>query len=151
MKHEFVCFVRDSKITGLDRVSLNQAIALYEGREIVVEVRELTDKRTRKQLNFWQGIVVPLAKEGFNEIGYPMTLEDTHEILMLKFFPKSVMDPETGEMITTRRSMGNGGDVTEDEFFNKLPVIQSWCSEHLNGCYIPDYGEREFASNKEQQ
>lgn len=94
-------------------------------------------QRSNQQNRFYWGVVVPMVRDGFNEKGTELSLEETHEFLKYKFNSTEFVNHDTGEClpvpISTTKLMTTG-------FMEYVEKIQRFAAEWF-GIVIPDPGE----------
>lgn len=102
--------------------------------DVAVTIERKSRKRSNQQNRYYFGVIVPLCKRGFNDLGHELNDEDTHTFLKSKFNPKDVLFEDTREVFTF------GGSTTEMDtvdFMLYVEKIQQFAAEILN-VIIPD-------------
>lgn len=99
---------------------------------------EKSNKRSTAQNRFYWGIVIPMVKTSFIELGHEVTAEETHEFLKSKFNAIQVSNKDTGEMIDLPRSTTR---LSKMDFCEYVEKIQRFAATFL-GIVIPDPSEQ---------
>jgi len=94
-----------------------------EGKVVECIIRPETKLRSRRQLNYYWGVVIPILCES---TGYDR--DSMHEVIKGKFYPKV----EILETIVPIRS----SKMTTIQIEERNNAIREWASEFLD-CYIP--------------
>ena len=91
--------------------------------------------RSVQQNRYWWSCLIPLVKQGLNDIGYNevKTNEEAHEVIK-SLFLKKYIDNGTE---TALEMSGSTTDLTTIEFNELIANVQQWASEFL-GIVIPD-------------
>ena len=99
-----------------------------------VSIKKKT-KRSTSQNRYWWGGVLPLVKQGLNDIGYHevKTNEEAHEVIKALFLKKYI---DNGTETALEMS-GSTTDLTTIEFNELIANVQQWAAEFL-GIVIPD-------------
>ena len=133
MKTFCLIHIREGKITN-PAVIRKAFDGLKDGRYTVDITRQ--NKRSNPQNAYYWGLVIPLLKKGFEDLGHELTAEEVHEFLKAKFNFKEIINEETGEVnqipLSTTR-------LSKLEFSEYIEKIQRWAAEFLN-LVIPDPG-----------
>lgn len=108
---------------------------LFTGKEIEVTIRKKRKRRSTEQNRYYWGVVVPLIQSGLKEIGEFVTIEDTHEILKIKFLRRQRVDENTGEVIFERTA--STADLSTVEFLEYIERCALFAAEWL-GVTIPE-------------
>jgi len=126
--------VKSGKLTFKQRsVFLDDVSKLKDG-DYVVTVENRKKTRSIEQNRYYWGVVVPLVKEGLNDIGYKLTTEAVHEFLKGQFNVKEIVNEKSGEIL---KAVGSTTELTTSGMMEYFAQIQQWATEYLN-IYIPD-------------
>ena len=117
---------------------LNDILRVFQEKDVIITVEKKKRKRSLNQNAFYWGCVVPICKEGLTEVGYRVTMDETHEYLKKQFLKKELVNENTAEILETT---GSSSELTTSEFMDYLAEIQQWASEYLN-TYVPDPNEQ---------
>ena len=100
---------------------------LKDGRYIVDITKQ--NKRSNPQNAYYWGLVIPLLKKAFEDLGHELTAEEVHEFLKAKFNFKEIINQETGEVnqipLSTTR-------LSKSEFSDYIEKIQIFAATFLN-------------------
>ena len=116
--------------------------AIKKGRAVKVEVKSLSSK-TKEQLGFYWGIVLPRIQQGMEEHGNEMSLAEINQFLNDKFFcnvKTVVWKKGLDEHIHTVRIPRSKSGATIDEMSEFIERVIRWASVDL-GVYIPSPNE----------
>lgn len=115
-----------------------EAVKSFEGQAIEIVFRKPTKKRSNPQNAFYYGVVIPIVNNALREAGTVLTLDDTHEILKLKFLKETIsVNEETGEMLERIKSTT---ELTTGQFCDFIKQIQIFAAEYF-GVIVPDPNE----------
>jgi hypothetical protein len=84
MKLSFPTKVINGQISS-NRQPIAEAIKSFEGKEIVLTIERKRKKRSNEQNAYLWGVVYPILKDGFYQIGYKLTTEEVHELMKQSF------------------------------------------------------------------
>ena len=121
-----------------NRKTFIDELKLFAGKKVTIEIKKKMKTRSTFQNSYYWGVVIPLVKNGLFEVGYPVNLEQTHELLKSKFRIIEIPNVNTGEIIN---SIGSTADMTTSEMMDYFAEIKQWAAEFLN-VYIPDPNEQ---------
>lgn len=137
MKYEIRSHVTECKLTR-NRNLLMEAIASFEGKDVIVKIEKAKKKRSNPQNAYMWGVVIPLMREALKESGHTMTNEMVHELLKLRFLKESILvNEETGECVERIKSTQELSTTQMMEYFID---IQKFAMEYF-GVNIPDPNE----------
>jgi len=137
MNYEIKTSVVDGNLKR-NRNLIKDAIASFEGKEIIIKIEKAKKKRSTPQNNYYWGVVIPLIQLGLKETGNPMTAEKAHELLRLKFLKKQIhVNEETGEILEYIQSTT---ELTTSQFMDFMVETQHFSLEYFN-IIIPDPNE----------
>ena len=94
MNFEIVSEVKNGSLTR-NRNLIKDAIATFEGKQVVIKIEKFKKKRSTQQNRFYYGIVVPIVQNCLKEAGHIMTNESTHDLIKLKFLKETLFVNET--------------------------------------------------------
>ena len=123
-----------------NREQIKQAIASFEGKEIIITIDKAKKTRSNNQNNFYWGVCIPLIQSGLKDAtGEFRSSENIHYNILLPLFSPSVeiINTDTGQVLTERIS---SSEMTTIQFCSYILEIQKWASEFLN-IDIPDPNE----------
>lgn len=126
--------IKDGVLTISNRrIFAHDLKTLSDGSVTIVVEREYK-KRSNKQSRYYWGVVIPLCKRGFNDLGHDLNDEDTHTFLKSKFNSIPILFEDTGELFPLGRSTTEMDTIDFKIFIEK---IQQFAAEILN-TEIPD-------------
>lgn len=130
-----IVHIRNGAITN--PAAIRKAFNELKDGKYTVDITRLS-KRSLPQNNFYWGVVIPLMKKSFLDLGHELTAEEVHDFLKSKFNVKEIVNDGTGEVnqipLSTTR-------LTKSEFSGYINRIQIFASQFLN-VYIPDPNEQ---------
>lgn len=132
---EFFITIRDGQILNKKRIKK----AFDELKDGTYQVKiESAKKRSLQQNKYYFGCVLPMAKQGFNDIGYDeiQTTEDVHEIFK-SLFIKRHFENKDGLVM---EYVGTTTKLSTFEFMEYIDKIAKFCAENLS-IAIPAPGE----------
>jgi hypothetical protein len=89
------------------------------------------NKRSNNQNSMYWGYIIHQVKDGLKEVGYDgiENDDDVHSMLKMMFLKKTVVNHDTGEMIT--EIPGSTTGLTTHEFSEYIEKIIKFCAEYL--------------------
>jgi hypothetical protein len=134
MKYE----IRSNVINGnlkRNRNLILDALKSFEGQEITITLQKAKKRRSNPQNSFYHAVCVPIMQQCLKDAGYLMTLEQTHEMLKLRFLKESILvNEQTAEYIERIKSTT---ELSTIEFMEYILDIQKFAIEYFN-TEIPD-------------
>lgn len=118
----------DGQITIHHRPALKEWARQNSGRNILVKFERRGAKRSTPQCRYYFGVVVQSVMQGFRDIGYYMTKDETHYWLKQKFNPAQV--PGNGGLVID--VAGTTTDLNKIEFSEYIERIAQFAAEYLN-------------------
>lgn len=138
MKISVVSEVKNGKLIR-NRNQLNEVIKSFEGQEITISVEKRKIKRSNPQNRYYWSTIIVIMQNCLKSTGNMFSLEDTHELLKLRFLKHSfLINEETGECVERVKSTT---ELSTIEFSEYVEQIQQWCAE-MFGVVIPSPGEQ---------
>lgn len=137
MKYEIRSNVENG-ILKRNRNLLIDAIKSFEGQQVIVTIEKAKKKRSNPQNSFYWGCVIPIIQSGLKEVGELMTLEQTHDLLKLRFLKETILvNEESGEYIERVKSTT---ELSTVEFMELIQNVQIFAVEYF-GVEIPEPNE----------
>lgn len=99
-----------------------------------ITIERKSRKRSNQQNAYYWGVIIPLCKRGFNDLGHDLNDEDTHTFLKSKFNALDIVFEDTGEVFPLGRSTTEMDTI---DFMMYVEKIQQFAAEILN-TIIPD-------------
>lgn len=127
--------VSNSKLSTIATNDIRKAIAQLEGENVEITIKRAKTKRTLPQNSFYFGCVVPIIRQGLKDLGYTMTLSETHEFLKDKFLQEELVHPETSEFIGKRTKSTT--ELSKGEMVEYINNIMDFSATIL-GIVIPE-------------
>ena len=125
--------VEDNKIIFDDKEVFKYETNKYNGKKIIVELREAKNIRSLKQNSYMWGVVFPEISQ---HTGY--TAQEVHDIICSKFLRRLVEKDEFSYEV-----IGGTSDLDTKEFETLMAQVREWASFEL-GVWIPEPNEGEF-------
>ena len=133
MNFEIISEVKNGSLTR-NRNLIKDAIATFEGKQIVIKIEKFKKKRSTQQNRFYFGIVIPIVQNCLKEAGHIMTNESTHDLIKLKFLKETLFVNETtGEVIERIKSTT---ELSTSQFMDLLAEINNFTFEYF-GVSLP--------------
>ena len=133
MNYEIISEVKNGSLTR-NRNLIKDAIASFEGKQVVIKIEKFKKKRSTQQNRFYFGIVVPIVQNCLKEAGHIMTNESTHDLIKLKFLKETLFVNETtGEIIERIKSTT---ELSTSQFMDLLAEINNFTFEYF-GVILP--------------
>jgi hypothetical protein len=135
--------IRSNVINGnlkRNRDHIKQAIASFEGKEVIISIDKAKKNRSNNQNSYYWGVCIPLIQSGLKEAtGEYFGIDNIHYDILLKMFAPSleVVNKSTGQILSRQIS---SSDMTTIQFMEYVMEVQKWASEFLN-INIPDPNE----------
>ena len=96
--------ITNGKLSIYHQDKYKENIQLFGDCEVVIEITRKTRKRSNKQLGYYFAGVVPIIKQGLEELqGEPFSTEEVHELLKMYCNGFDIVNLETGEVIRIGR------------------------------------------------
>ncbi len=133
MNFEIISEVKNGTLTR-NRNLIKDAIATFEGKQIVIKIEKAKKKRSTQQNRFYHGIIIPIVQNCLKEAGHIMTNESTHDLIKLKFLKEALfVNEETGEVIERIKSTT---ELSTSQFMDLLAEINNFTFEYF-GVSLP--------------
>lgn len=124
--------IKDGVITVSNKKRFIQDCGQFKDCEVEIIVKK-KGTRSTQQNRYYFGVVVAEVRLGLKEIGYDMTVDETHYFLKNKFHIVSIGNKDGVEI----QVPGSTTDMNTIEFMEYFSKIQQWGAEYL-GINIPD-------------
>lgn len=133
MNYEIISEVKNGSLTR-NRNLIKDAIATFEGKQIVIKIEKFKKKRSTQQNRFYYGVIIPIVQNCLKEAGHVMTTESTHDLIKLKFLKETLFVNETtGEVIERIKSTT---ELSTSQFMDLLAEINNFTFEYF-GVSLP--------------
>ena len=133
MNYEIISEVKNGSLTR-NRNLIKDAIATFEGKQIVIKIEKFKKKRSTQQNRFYYGVIIPIVQNCLKEAGHIMTSESTHDLIKLKFLKEALFVNETtGEVIERIKSTT---ELSTSQFIDLLAEINNFTFEYF-GVTLP--------------
>lgn len=133
MNFEIISEVKNGSLTR-NRNLIKDAIATFEGKQIVIKIEKFKKKRSTQQNRFYYGVIIPIVQNCLKEAGHIMTSESTHDLIKLKFLKETLFVNETtGEVIERIKSTT---ELSTSQFMDLLAEINNFTFEYF-GIILP--------------
>jgi hypothetical protein len=133
MNFEIISEVKNGSLTR-NRNLIKDAIATFEGKQIVIKIEKAKKKRSTQQNRFYYGVIIPIVQNCLKEAGHIMTNESTHDLIKLKFLKEALfVNEETGEVIERIKSTT---ELSTSQFMDLLAEINNFTFEYF-GVTLP--------------
>ena len=133
MNYEIISEVKNGSLTR-NRNLIKDAIATFEGKQIVIKIEKFKKKRSTQQNRFYYGVIIPIVQNCLKEAGHVMTNESTHDLIKLKFLKETLfVNEDTGEIIERIKSTT---ELSTSQFMDLLAEINNFTFEYF-GVSLP--------------
>jgi hypothetical protein len=133
MNYEIISEVKNGSLTR-NRNLIKDAIATFEGKQIVIKIEKLKKKRSTQQNRFYYGVIIPIVQNCLKDAGHIMTSENTHDLIKLKFLKEVLfVNESTGEVIERIKSTT---ELSTSQFMDLLAEINKFTFEYF-GVSLP--------------
>ena len=135
--------IRSNVIDGnlkRNREQIKQAIASFEGKEVIISIEKAKKNRSNNQNSYYWGVCIPLIQSGLKEAtGEFFGNDNIHYDILLKMFAPTfdVVNKLSGQIMSRQIS---SSEMTTTQFCEYIMEVQKWASEFLN-INIPDPNE----------
>jgi hypothetical protein len=134
MNYEINSEVKNGSLTRNTNL-IKDAIATFEGKQIVIKIEKAKKKRSNPQNSYLWGVVVPIVQNTLKEVGHTLTKEQTHDLLKLKFLKEIlIVDESTGETIERIKSTT---ELSTSQMMDYFAGIREWIFDFF-GVTIPE-------------
>jgi hypothetical protein len=112
--------VINGKLSSQARQVIINALAKLEGLEAHITISERKAKRSLSQNDLYWAVIVPTARMAYLDMGEALSVEQTHEALLLQFAPTAeVKLLDHGVKVTAKRSK----HMTKEEMTTYIEAI----------------------------
>lgn len=133
MNFEIISEVKNGTLTRNVNL-IKDAIATFEGKQIIIKIEKAKKKRSTQQNRFYYGVIIPIVQNCLKEAGHVMTNESTHDLIKLKFLKETLFVNETtGEVIERIKSTT---ELSTSQFMDLLAEINNFTFEYF-GVSLP--------------
>ncbi len=94
-----------------------------------LHLEKIYRKRSLNQNAYYWAVVVPIVKDGLFDVGYKLSLEQTHEYLKNEFLKQEITNEQTGEIKVINRSTT---ELKTVEFMEFIDSVIQWAAEYLS-------------------
>jgi len=133
MKVEIFSKVENGKLTR-NRPLLSKAVQSLEGKNITITVERTKKKRTNQQNRFYWGVMIPLIRQGLNDLGHFYNNNQAHEIVkqhVADTAPDVIIEELTLNGLTSRRIMSTS-ELTTSGFMDFQEVAGQFAADYLS-------------------
>ena len=115
-----------------NREQIKQAIASFEGKDIIISIDKAKKSRSNQQNSYYWGVCIPLIQSGLKEAtGEYFGSDNIHYDILLKMFAPQYefVNKNTGQILSKQIS---SSEMNTTQFCEYIMEIQKWASEFLN-------------------
>ncbi len=95
----------------------------------LLHLEKIYRKRSLNQNAYYWAVVVPIVRDGLFDVGYKLSLEQSHEYLKEEFLKQEIINNNTGEIKTINRSTT---ELKTVEFMEFIDSVIQWAVEYLS-------------------
>lgn len=129
MKVSIKTSVTNGKLTR-NRNLILEAINSYEGKELLITFEKPKKQRSNGQNRFYYGVVLPIVKSCLKNAGHVLSIEQTHDLIKLKFLKETLfINESTGEVVERIKSTT---ELSTSQFMEFLFEINQFTMEYFN-------------------
>jgi hypothetical protein len=139
MKHKIISSVENGNLKR-NREQVKQAIAEFEGKNIVITIEKLKKSRSNNQNAYYWGVVIPIVQSGLKDAtGEFRSADSIHYGILLPLFSPTneIVNIDTGQVLSEKIS---SSEMTTVQFMEYVLEVQKWSAEFL-GVDIPNPNE----------
>ena len=118
----------------VNRKQFDSDLKEFAGKYVFVEVTRKRSTRSDNQNRYYWSGVIPMVRLGLKDLGYKLSIEDTHLFLRNKFLLEEMVNGD-GELIGSR--VKSTTELNKMQFGDYISEIQQFSAEYL-GVVIPD-------------
>ena len=119
-----------NKRISRNRKALENAVAEFEGNEIVISIEKKSKKHSDNQRGYYFGVIVNLVRLAILETwGDKLTSNEVHEILKLNCNWTERVNKETGEVIKIPQSIKQNTTSDQEDYHE---TCRRWAEEWFN-------------------
>jgi hypothetical protein len=126
-----------------NRPLIKKAIASFEGKPVTITIERTKKKRTNRQNRFYCGVVVPLIRQGLNDLGHFYTNQQAHELVKQHIadnYPDVIIEEVILNGLATRR-IRSTSEFSTSEFMDYSEVVAQFAADYLS-IEIPEPNEQ---------
>jgi len=140
MNYEINSEVKNGSLTR-NRNLIKDAIATFEGKQIVIKIEKLKKKRSTQQNRYMWSVIVPIVRNCLKESGNIFNDEQTHELIKYKFLKETILiKEETGEFVERIKSTT---ELSTSQINDYFALIKEWVFDFW-GVEIPEPNQEIF-------
>ena len=122
--------VTEGKLNKVATAEIKSILNKFEGKKVEITIKKARSKRSNQQNRYYHGCVIKIVRQGFKDLGYIMSPEETHEFLKDKFLDYEIMANSEG--VEIGRKFKSTTELTKTEFCEYVDKIAQWSAEILN-------------------
>lgn len=130
--------IKGGKLDLKQRNSFLSDIQKLKDGDYLLTIEKKRVKRSLSQNAYYWGCIIPIVKDGLNDVGYKMTKEAVHEYLKGEFNVTEVINERTGEIL---KGVGSTSEMSTSQMMDYFAEISRWAAEYLN-IQIPEPNEQ---------
>jgi hypothetical protein len=119
----------DGTLKIIKRREFDLCISTAPKGRYFLTLEKIYKKRSLNQNAYYFAVVVPLIRGGLFDVGYKLSIEQTHEYLKEQFLRQEIINDQTGEIKIINRSTTELKTVEFNEYFEE---IIRWADEYLS-------------------
>lgn len=127
-----------------NRKRIEQALAHFEGKDIIITIERKKRKRSTQQNRWLWGVAYPIIRSAMHDAGIPISEAGLHIMLRIKaaddldFIYDDAVNKNTGEVIS--QLLRSSTEYTTTQMMEYKLFLQAFCAEYF-GVEIPDPDE----------
>jgi len=135
--------IRSNVINGnlkRNREQIKQAIAEFEGKEVIISIDKAKKNRSNNQNSYYWGVVIPIVQSGLKDAtGEFRSSDSIHYGILLPLFAPSneIVNIDSGQVLSEKIS---SSEMSTVQFMEYILEVQKWSAEFL-GVDIPNPNE----------
>lgn len=138
MKIQYPAKIVSGVLKIIHRENFDKEIKATKDMYVKVTIEKQKKKRSNPQNRYYWGVVIPMLKEKFKDLGHHLDSEETHDFVKHKFSRVELVSIETGDIL---ESVKGTSKMTTTEFMDYVVVIREWAAIYMN-LRIPDPNEQ---------
>ena len=120
--------VNNKLVSNLNR--LKEVISSFNGKDILIKVSLLEEKRSNNQNRYYWGVIIPLVRKGLEDLqGCLFSSDEVHSFLKSKFNVDEKVDYDTGKIFEVPKSTTDNSTKDMEDYHTK---IREFSKSYLN-------------------
>ena len=137
MKVEIITKVEGGKLNR-NRKLIKEALAQYEGKEIILSIERNKKKRSNEQNRYLHSMFTILKTE-LNELGNNFSMQEVKDMMKVKYIMVDMVNEQTGDVYGQR--VKGTHECSTVQLMEFIDHVRKWAMD-VFGIYLPLPGEQ---------